>query len=111
MNEIERAVLERRRLRIPTNDPNVAQLAPLDLAGRHIGEPRFRLEADDAASRTDALGEQVEYPNRTATYVRGAPTGSDGDVVEQPARFGLEPGGLDDQALQLGLASPEHIVA
>jgi len=85
--QVECAFLQAGIKRVSLNDRDVSQRAPNDFGARHLRKALLAFKADDSATRTDALGEQVKDADWPAANINRSPAGLNANLIEKPVRF------------------------
>jgi hypothetical protein len=109
MHEIERVSRQPGRLRVTLQDLDIGASRLDDEPPGERGEVPVLLNPDHPAAGSDSLGEQTKNPLQPAAQVDRTRAGSDLELVEEPARLGLELANLPAKAVLLNGAVPEQV--
>jgi hypothetical protein len=83
MNQIETARLKVGVSRIAAHDLDIAQAPARDKCRRHRHVRRVGVKPDDSTARRHPLGQQIDDPPRSATYIDRAVAGAHANPVKE----------------------------
>ena len=85
--QIEYAFLQAAIQRVSLHDGDVAEPTPNDFGARRLRKTLLSFKADDRATQTDALGEQVKDADWPAANINRSPAGLNANLIEKLVRL------------------------